>query len=185
MNTALASSSLPAHLLVWDTSPLHHALKASKLDVLGDAARIWQGTVRRNVTTQTVEDELNHYGLTLAGADWLEIVHVDHLQELAALVKWLERVSGQRSNQGEATVLAWAEVHSAVAVIDDGDARRIAREHSLPVWGSLRVIAESIADGNATEYVGATLVDAMIDSGARYPCERGQFISWAKKESLL
>lgn len=154
------------------------------MDVLGDVARTWQGTARRNVTTQTVEDELRHHGLTLTGVDWLEVVHVDYLNELA-VVTWMDRVSGHKSNQGEATVLAWAEVHGAVAVVDDGDARRIAMRHSLPVWGSLRVVAASIAEGNTTEYVGGTLVDALIDSGARYPCARGQYLDWEKQAGLL
>ncbi|WP_189323098.1 hypothetical protein [Streptomyces flaveus] len=176
---------MTANFLAWDTSPLFHAIKAGKLDVLGDVARTWQGGGRRNVTTQTVVDELSTYGLSLASADWLEIVHVDHLNELAALVKWMDRVSGSKSNEGEATVLAWAEVNGAIAVIDDGDARRIALRHSLPVWGSLRVIATAVSEGHITEYVGNNLVDALINSGARYPCARGQFISWAKQNGLL
>ncbi|MEW2066179.1 hypothetical protein [Streptomyces sp. NPDC007346] len=185
MSAVSTDASLPATLLAWDTSPLFHAIKAGKLDVLGDATRTWQGVRRRNVTTQTVVDELGTYGLSLASADWLEIVHVDHLNELTALVKWMDLVSGGKSNQGEATVLAWAEVNDAIAVIDDGDARRIARRNSLPVWGSLRVIANAVSEGHATEYVGSTLVDALIDTGARYPCARGQFISWAKQNGLL
>lgn len=36
-----------------------------------------------------------------------------------------------------------------------------------------------------TPYVASALVDAMIDTGARYPCSRGQFINWAKQEGLL
>ncbi|MGK3093891.1 hypothetical protein ACG93S_28200 [Streptomyces sp. WAC01490] len=185
MSTASTAGNLPALLLAWDTSPLFHAIKAGKLDVLGDIAQTWQGVSRRNVTTQTVVDELGTYGLSLASADWLEIVHVDHLSELTALVKWMDLVSGSKSNQGEATVLAWAEVNGAIAVIDDGDARRIARRHSLPVWGSLRVIATAVSEGNATEYVAGTLVDALIDTDARYPCARGQFVSWAKQNGLL
>jgi predicted nucleic acid-binding protein len=185
VSAASAATGLSADLLAWDTSPLFHAIRAGKLDVLGDTARTWQGGGRRNVTTQTVVDELSTYGLSLANADWLEIVHVDHLNELTALVKWMDQVSGSKSNEGEATVLAWAEVNGAIAVIDDGDARRIARKHSLPVWGSLRVIATAVIDGHTTEYVASNLVDALIDSGARYPCTRGQFISWAKQNCLL
>ncbi|WP_432152004.1 hypothetical protein [Streptomyces sp. bgisy029] len=168
MSTASTAGDLPALLLAWDTSPLFHAIKAGKLDVLGDIAQTWQGVSRRNVTTQTVVDELGTYGLSLASADWLEIVHVDHLNELTALVKWMDLVSGSKSN-----------------VIDDGDARRIARRNSLPVWGSLRVIATAVSEGNATEYVAGSLVDALIDTDARYPCARGQFVSWAKQNGLL
>ncbi|MFF1463139.1 hypothetical protein [Streptomyces sp. NPDC058330] len=71
--------------------------------------------------------EISHFRLSLAGTEWLEIVHVDDLTEREALVDWMNRVSGAKSNHGEATVLAWAEVHGATAVVDDADARRIGR----------------------------------------------------------
>lgn len=182
---ASSASSPVGQLCVWDTSPLHHAIKADKIDLLADMARTWNGAPRRNVTTQAVLDEISHYGLPLAGLDWLEVVHVDHLEELAALVKWMDLVSGQNSNHGEATVLAWAEVHGAVAVVDDGDARRIARRAGLEVWGSLRVIAEAVKESRATEYAANVFVDALMDSGMFCPCQRGQFINWAKQMGLL
>jgi predicted nucleic acid-binding protein len=185
VTSASDSSDTPAQLLIWDTSPLHHAIRADKIDILGDMARTRQGVPRRNLTTQAVTDEISRYQLPLVGLDWLEIQHVDHLDELAALVKWMDLVSGGKSNQGEATVLAWAEVHNAVAVIDDKDAHRIGRAAGLEVWGSLRVIAESVLDGRSTAYMATTLVDALIDTGARYPCPRGQFITWAKENNLL
>lgn len=174
-----------AQVLVWDTSPLHHAIKAEKIDVLADITRNGCGAARRNVTTQAVISELSLYRLPLAGLEWLEVVHVDDLAEIGALIAWMSRVSGSKSNQGEATVLAWEEVHSATAVVDDGDARRIGRRAGLDIWGSLRVIAESVRSGHTTPYVAATLVDAMIGTGMRYPCARGQFINWAKQQGLL
>ncbi|TDU05545.1 putative nucleic acid-binding protein [Streptomyces sp. 846.5] len=185
MNSAQQPPATSAPLLIWDTSPLFHAIKAGKIEVLGDIAQNFQGGARRNVTTQAVISEINHFQLPLAGTEWLEIVHVDDLSEIEALVDWMNRVSGAKSNHGEATVLAWAEVHNATAVVDDGDARRIGRKAGLDVRGSLGVIADSVRDGHTTQYVATALVDAMIDTGARYPCQRGQFTSWAKQNSLL
>ncbi|MGK5533714.1 hypothetical protein [Streptomyces sp. URMC 129] len=167
----------PAPALVWDTS--------GKIDILGDIAGHWGGSSRRNVTTQAVISEISHFRLPLAGAEWLEIVHVDDLPEIEALVDWMGRVSGAKSNHGEATVLAWAQVHGATAVVDDADARRIGRRAGLDVRGSLRIIADAVRDGRTTSYVASTLVDAMIDTGARYPCLRGQFVTWAKHNGLL
>ncbi|MFI6287279.1 hypothetical protein ACIBCM_21445 [Streptomyces sp. NPDC051018] len=171
--------------LVWDTSPLLHAIKAGKIDVLGDIARNRWGGARRNVTTQAVISEISHFQLPLAGSEWLEIVHVDDINEIEALVNWMHLVSGAKSNHGEATVLARAEVHRATAVVDDGDARRIGRGAGLEVWGSLRVIAESVSEGRTTPYAATALVDAMIGTGARYPCAQGQFIDWSKQHGLL
>jgi predicted nucleic acid-binding protein len=185
VNAVPQSAKSSAPVLVWDTSPIFHAIKAGKIEVLGDIAQNGQGCARRNVTTQAVISEINSYQLPLADMEWLEVVHVDDLPELEALVAWMSRVSGAKSNHGEATVLAWVEIHGGTAVVDDGDARRIGRREGLDVWGSLRVVAESVSTGCTTPYVAAALVDAMIDSGARYPCARGQFITWAKQNGLL
>lgn len=185
MTSAPPQGASNAPVLIWDTSPLHHAIRAGKVEILGDVAQNSQGGTRRNITTQAVMSELGHYALPLEGTNWLEVVHVDDLPEIEALVKWMDLVAGQNSNHGEATVFAWAEVHGATAVVDDGDARRIGRKEGLPVIGSLRVVADSIADGHTTEYVASGLVDAMIDTGARYPFQRGGFIGWAKQQGLL
>ncbi|SEO18854.1 hypothetical protein [Actinacidiphila rubida] len=172
-------------VLVWDTSPLLHSVTAGKIDVLHDFARTWSGGPRRNVTTETVRHEITRQGVGLDGLDWLDVVRLDDLDELNSLVVWMERVSGQKSNQGEATVLAWADLYGAVAVVDDGDARRIGRKHGLGVCGSLRIVAEALADGRTTEYVATTFVDTLIGSGMRYPCEVGGFLPWAKQNGLL
>lgn len=89
------------------------------IETLGDIARNHQGRTRRNVTTQAVVSEISHFRLPLAGTEWLEIVHVDDLTELEALVDRMNRVSGAKSNHGEATVLAWAEVHGATEECQD------------------------------------------------------------------
>lgn len=174
-----------AQILVWDTSPLHHAIKAGRLDTLADLAAEWQGLPRRNVTTAAVIEELRHYDLDVSGLGRLEVHHVDGLAELTALVRWMQRVSGQKSNHGEATVLAWADVHGAVAVIDDLEARKAARAGGLTVWGVLRVIAEAVGEGRGTEYVASTLTDALLASGACYPFGHGGFLEWARKNGLL
>jgi predicted nucleic acid-binding protein len=185
MTSASALPPLHGRVLVWDTSPLFHAIKARKIEILGITAQTWQGVPRRNVTTQTVLDELSRNGLPLGDLGWLEVVHVDHLDELKSLVEWLGVLSGQESNHGEATVLAWADVHGAVAVIDDAAARRAGRQAGLPIWGSLRVVAEAVKDGSATEYAATTLVDTMMATGMRYPFQAGQFIGWAKQNGML
>lgn len=114
--------------LVWDTSPLLHAIKSDVIDRLGELAITRHGAARRNVTTAAVLSEITYHGLSTNQLTWLDVVHVDDLAELDALVRWTQLVSGQKSNHGEATVLAWAEVHNATAVIDDTDARRAAQK---------------------------------------------------------
>lgn len=171
--------------LVWDASPLHHAIKADRIDVLGSLAKgTGEGPVR-NVTTNAVTQELQAYSLPTAGLTWLEVVHVDGLPELSALVRWMDVVSGQKSNEGEATVLAWAETHHAIPVVDDKRARRAARCAGMEVWSLLRVVAESVRMGSLSELSAERFVDTLIDTGARYPCGRGKFREWAKCNGVL
>ncbi|CAL9431310.1 hypothetical protein [Streptomyces sp. enrichment culture] len=94
MNVQREGSSSAGQLLVWDTSPLHHAIKAGRVDTLADLAAECRGLPRRNVTTAAVIEELRHYDLDISGLSWLEVQHVDGLAELTALVRWMERVSG-------------------------------------------------------------------------------------------
>ncbi|MQA27422.1 MAG: hypothetical protein GEU94_18600, partial [Micromonosporaceae bacterium] len=70
-------------VLVWDTSPILHAGRIDRLDVLGDIASGWA----HNVTTAAVAEELE--ADSVAVPDWLEVVHVDGLVELVALADWL------------------------------------------------------------------------------------------------
>jgi predicted nucleic acid-binding protein len=183
----MVEAASPALTLVWDASPLHHAIRADRADVLGDIARGPAGAPRRNVTTGTVIDELRFYDLPTTGLGWLEVVHLDEIRELNALMRWMGVVSGQSSNQGEATVLAWADVHQATAVIDDRDARRAAREAGQEVWGSLRVIASAVQNDCLSEQSATSFVDAMVATGCRYPkgCAQGQFVAWSKANGLL
>lgn len=171
--------------LVWDTSPLLHAIKSDVIDRLGELAITRHGAARRNVTTAAVLSEITYHGLSTNQLTWLDVVHVDDLAELDALVRWMQLVSGQKSNHGEATVLAWAEVHNATAVIDDTDARRAAQKAGQSVQGSLRVLSEAVQDGEITEYAASALVDALLASGARYPFGQGGFVAWATAMKLL
>lgn len=72
--------------LIWDTSPILHAGRIDRLDVLGDIASGWP----RNVVTAAVVEELEVEGVSVP--DWLEVVHVDGLDELASLASWVQRV---------------------------------------------------------------------------------------------
>lgn len=145
--------------LAWDTSALHHFVKADRLDVLAELAEPF-----RNVTTQVVLRELAGYGLDgpVASADWLDVRPLDALPELVAYAAWAQRVGVfGRHNDGEATVLAWAEVRHATVVLDDRGARAEARRGGAAAHGSLWVLAEAITHGRLTEASAAGLVRAV------------------------
>ncbi|WUH93595.1 hypothetical protein OG900_28115 [Streptomyces sp. NBC_00433] len=194
MTEAPRIADLSAPCLVWDASPLHHAIKADKIDILGDIAQRYLAAPGGNVTTDVVRGELERHDLPTDGLDWLDVVALGDdpeeriaLAEILTLVTWTERVAPGHRDGGEATVLAWADLHGAVAVIDDSDARRIGKQHKVRVCGSLRIIADSVRAGHTTAYAATSLVDAMITSGMYYPrgCRQGQFIAWARQNGLL
>lgn len=168
--------------LAWDASALHHAARADRLDVLGDVAKAYD-----NVTTAAVIEELARYGLAEAveRSAWLEIVHVDGLEELPALVRWIGRLSSDEHDRGEATVCAWAEVHGATAVLDDADAKAAARRGGLDVHGSLWVLAAGVRAGALGELAADGFADALVREGARYPFAARGFSSWARACDLL
>jgi predicted nucleic acid-binding protein len=176
----MSSSVHTNRTLVWDASAIHHPAKADRLDVIGDICRQW-----RNITTAAIVEELQLHGISIDGHSWLEVTHVDGLNEIVALGRWIDIVSSGQHNRGEATVLAWAEVHGAIAIIDDGDASKVGRKHGITVHGSLWVLAEAIRSGHLVEAAASGLVDALIHEGARFPFGRGQFLKWAYREGLL
>lgn len=169
---------------VWDASALHHVARADRVDVVADLARDC-----RNVTTRVVVDELQRYGLAEAALapGWLEEVRLDDLAELTAYVEWSSRVgTSGGANAGEATVLAWTEVHGAVAILDDKQARRVGTKHGVTVHGTLWVLAGAVAGGRAAEAGVAGLVRALDAAGARFPVGAvTDFGGWARSQGLL
>jgi predicted nucleic acid-binding protein len=169
-------------VLVWDASALHHAARADRLDVLGDIVKAYD-----SVITATVLDELDRHGLADAvqHAGWLRVVHVDGLDELPALVRWLQLLSSGQHHRGEATVCAWAEVHGATAIMDDSDAKSAAAHGGLDTHGSLWVLAEGVRSGTLMDSTADGLADALIREGARYPFVGRGYSAWARRCGLL
>jgi predicted nucleic acid-binding protein len=164
--------------LVWDTSCLLHAIRADRLDVLVDCARGHPDGPWRHVTPQAVVDELARYRVGAADLPGFEVVHVDGLDDLLTLVKWVENLSSGPHNRGEAAVCAWAERYQAVAMLDDRAARQAARDAGVQVHGSLWLIRSAVLRGRLTVAAATGLADALLADGARYPFQAGGFAGW-------
>lgn len=173
-------------LLVFDASALHHFALADRLDVLNSLV---QG--RAAVTTKAVRDELDRSAMQdarlrrLGTADWLTTQHVDDLDELVPLAKWVHRTGAGRFHRGEATVLAHAEVRDGIAVIDDRRAAQLGRRYGVQVHGTLWVIAEACRTGVTSVAAVRGLIDTLRATGARYPCDGPGFEAWARTNGLL
>jgi predicted nucleic acid-binding protein len=66
-------------------------------------------------------------------ADWLHRREVSSPDEMNAFGKYTSRMLGedQRKNLGECEVLALAEVHNGIAILDDAVARNAAQDYHV------------------------------------------------------
>jgi predicted nucleic acid-binding protein len=99
----------------------------------------------------------------------MDVVHVDHLEELVALAAWVQRLSSSEHDGGESTACAWAEVHGALAFIDDRAARIAAQRAGLDVHGTAWVIAQAVNYGQQTPSGTTALLDTLILDGSPRP----------------
>ena len=171
---------------VLDASALHHFAAADRLDVLGSLV-----AEHRAVTTRAVRDEIERSAAAdprlrrLSGAGWLEDGPVDGLDQLLALVTWVGRTGAGSYHRGEATVLAYADVGGATAIIDDRAAARLGRQYGVRVHGTLWLLADACRSGATTVAAVSGLIDTLRATGARYPCDGAGFERWARDNGLL
>ena len=173
---------------VFDAGPLNHFARAGHLETLHAIC----SEVRRAVTA-SVLDELAagvpaHPSLQdVIEAEWLDHVRVDSLAELGVFAEYTRVLGSSRMGDvGEAATLAWAEVHGAVAIVDDQTARNAARNRNVSVHGSLWLVTRGMRDGHLREDEATRLVGMLLDTDARFPFgNAADFIPWARAESLL
>jgi predicted nucleic acid-binding protein len=174
-------------VLGFDSSVLSAFARAKRLDVL---EHLTSG--HRRVVTRAVLGELDR-GRTVYPAltdvesrPWLELTSVDSLEELIAFNQYV-RVLGESSrNIGEASILAWAEITSNTAVIDDNDAVSAARARHVSVRRSLGLMADGLHRRILTSEQARSVIDDLIlIGGARFPCDGAGFEAWAERNGLL
>jgi len=170
-----------------DTSVLSWFARASRLDVL---ELLLAGM--RAVTTCEVLDEIRA-GVQAFPAlapvlelAWIEEVRLSGLAAMGVFAEYCRRLgSGTGGNIGEATVLAWAEINAAVAVIDEKAGRQAARERQVRVRGSLWLLGHGVVTGIVSMAQAARIVDDLRGAGAYLPCDGSTFAGWAHDNGLL
>jgi len=160
--------------------------EADRLDVLGSmlagdrcyATAIVRDEIRRGLATRPQLSAVEN-------AEWLEHGDLATDAELAAFLRWTERVGSTDHDLGEASVFAFAEIHGTVAITDDRPATRVARTYGLEVHGTLWLIAGFCTTGKLTEHAAGGLIDALRAVGLHLPCTGSQFPAWARDNGLL
>ncbi len=105
--------------------------------------------------------------------------------ELQLFAAYADRFGVGERDVGEASVLAWAEAHRAVAVTDDEVAVQVGRARGVEVKRTLSLVARGVREALLTEADADELVDALLAGGARFPFSAGQFLAWARANHLL
>lgn len=173
--------------LAFDASPLNHFALAGELATLEVLVR-----GKRCVVTEAVREEITK-GLALhpelAAVErlpWLETVTLSSLEELYTFAEYLRRLGSTQRNAGEASVLAWAEVNSANAFVDDQAAYNVARSRGVTVYRTLNIILRAYRADLFTESRAQELVNALVKAGSRFPSlAQTDLFGWARQEGLL
>lgn len=167
-------------VLVFDSSVLSAFATARRLPTLRDVV-----SGHRLVTTQAVVDELSAAGGATPDLTWLDVVHVDTLVELRALVEYTRFLGSGEHDMGEATTLAWAEVHGGTVIIDDEAAKKVGRRRRVECHGTLWLIVRAFTLGRIDAREAERLVDVLAETNARFPCDGSRLFVWAQEKGLL
>jgi predicted nucleic acid-binding protein len=172
-------------VLVFDASPLIHFARAGELGALRDLVKGFDC-----VTTKAVLGELRraaerhpaiHDAVDL---DWLATVPCDDLEELYLFGQYMNRLGNLERNAGEASVLAWAEAHSAAAYVDDQVACNVGRGRGVRVHRTLQLVISAFRVNILTESRAQDLIRNLVDADARFPqAAREDLIGWARSRN--
>ena len=171
--------------IVMDTGPLSVFAEAGWLGMLRVVA-----DDRTVVITDVVEAELldgapNHPHLnSVLNADWIARSPLLSDDEIGAYTKFASFLVSGDHNRGEASVLAYAQVHGALAIVDDGAGRKHAKRAGIDFQGTLALLCEAIRCGQLSVDVVSHIADHMLETEYRLPFKPGGFAVWAKQNGL-
>jgi predicted nucleic acid-binding protein len=172
-------------ILVFDTSPLCHFARAGELATLRKLVVDFDC-----VTTKAVRAELrkgigDYPALQDAlNLDWVAEVPCDDLTELYLFGQYMNLLGNLERNAGEASVLAWAEAHSAAAYVDDQVAHDAGRRRGVSVFRTLRLVISAYRAGGLDESKAQELIERLADNDARFPNEaRRNLFGWARSQN--
>lgn len=179
-------SSRSDRTFVFDEGPLSHFTEAGWLGLL----ELYVGEGRAWLP-DTVHAELgrgvdSHPHLRqVLGASWLTLKTVGDSEIMTFAFYHGRLVDLPPANVGECGVLALAEVHSAVAVIDDGTARRLAGVRGVAVKTSIAVLCDLINEGHLTLSTAEHVADRLLRTEYRLPFREGDFRRFVTERGLV
>lgn len=172
---------------MFDDGPLSHFAEAGWLGFL----RVFVGDGTAYVP-ETVHAELlagvdsNPHLRGVLDADWLPRLALTSAEDHAALRTFTRRLLGDdnRKNLGECGVLAAAKTRNAIAVIDDGDARRAAEDEGVRYTTTLSILLGFVRKKDVSMKVASDLADSLMRTEYFLPFGPGGFATWAMMNGL-
>lgn len=171
--------------LVFDTSPLSHFARAGRLDTLRQITSGYRCTVTKAVLDEIAAGARDYPELGSADLGWLQIVPVDSLAAMRLLFDYARVLGSGSRDIGEATTLAFAELNSAIAVIDEVAAKKVGTERGVAVHGTLWLVAEAFKATLLDESQTVALVNQLQAAEAWFPCDGAEFFTWARENGQL
>ena len=165
--------TLPANLGIAVHPDFEYVAFQSGAEVYIVAAELRDGLPRRP-----------HLQLVL-DAHWIQQRALTSDEELGAFGQFASLLVAGRRNRGEAAVLAYAQAHGALAVIDDSPGRRAAVSRGIACQGTLALLCEAVRAGRLTVAMISALADDLLEGAYRLPFTRGGFEQWATDCGLL
>lgn len=169
--------------LVLDSTPLNHFTRAGRLELLVKLLDEFDC-----YTTSPVRQELalgagpSSVLEDVKELDWLTIVDCISLEEMYAFSQYMNLLGNIERNAGEATVLAWAEANSALALVDDQVAYNQGRTRGVEVRRSLSLLIDGVRRGIQTEEEAQTTVRDLAGTGMYLPQEAvNDLFGWARE----
>lgn len=169
-----------------DTGPLSHLAKAGWLSIVRTIAK--PGAV---VIPDAVERELRQsvhkwpHLRSVLDAHWIDRAVLASDAELQAYAYFSGLLVSGTRNVGEAAVLAYAKVHDAVAVVDDGAAWRAADRLGVMKTRTLKLLCDAVREGLLTKELVSDVADHLNETEYRLPFEPGGLIAWAEAQGLF
>ncbi|HMR49169.1 MAG TPA: hypothetical protein PKE40_07875 [Arachnia sp.] len=166
---------------VVDTGPLSHFARAGWLGVLRFLSP--GNTV---VIPDTVEQEIRNAPTAHAwlpqilSNPWIVVEPLSTDAELVAYSRYARQLVGDDGrNTGECGVLALAEVHGYIALLDDHAGVKAGMAAGVTVRRTLGLLCDAIQQGQLTIDMVSGLADSLLESGYRLPMPPGGFARWA------
>jgi len=139
--------------IVSNTTPLIHLAKIGKLNLLYEF--FGQVNIPKAVYAECI-DEKYEESVDIKNSDWLLVNSVSNKNLVTALQSDIDK--------GESEAIALAlEINADLILLDDADARRIARLYDLQITGTIGILLRAKYEGKISSFHKA--INQLQDSG--------------------